>query len=104
MIIAKKTANAFDVLLVAETSASISRTKDNIQLSWINEVGQLERYRKTSVRNLQSGCLLRLSGNYLIGTNSKSDAVGILLADFNTNAQTKTIGNHTAKLLPITVL
>ena len=105
MLIAKKTANSFDVLGVEETSASISRTKDSVQISWINQAGQLERYKKVSPMTLKSGSLLRLSESYLIGTGDKQSAVAILLSDVPpATAETKTINGKTAYLVPVLVL
>ena len=105
MLIAKRVGTNFDVLGVEETSASISRNKDSIQLSWINEAGQLERYKKLSPMTLSSGSLLRLSESYLIGTGDKESAVAILLSDVPpATAQTKTINGKTAYLVPVIVL
>ena len=104
MLIAKRVGTNFDVLGVEETSASILRNKDSIQLSWINEAGQLERYRKISPMTLTSGSLLRLSGSCLMATGDKSSAVAMLLGDVNESAQTKVIDGKTAYLLPVLVL
>ena len=104
MLIAKRVGTNFDVLGVEETSASISRNKDSIQLSWINPAGELERYKKLSPMILSSGSLLRLSGSYLMATGDKSSAVAISLSEINESAQTKIIDGKTAYLLPVLVL
>lgn len=107
MLIAKKTAMAFDVIGVEETMASISRDKTSIQLSWINELGELERYKKISLKTLASGSLLRYSESFLIGTGDRKSAVAILLANLDDEmdtAETKTIDGKTAYLLPVLVL
>ena len=104
MLIAKRTRNNFDVLGVGETSASISRTKEKVQISWVNEAGQLERYKKVSPMTLTSGSSLRLSQSYLIGTGDKESAVAILLSDVPSATETKTIDGKTAYLVPILVL
>ena len=104
MLIAKRVGTNFDVLGVEETSASISRNKDSIQLSWINPAGELERYKKLSPMILSSGSLLRLSGSFLTATGDKSSAVAISLSEINESAQTKIIDGKTAYLLPVLVL
>lgn len=104
MIIAKRTGTNFDVLGIEETASSISRNKDAIQISWVNESGQLERYKKTTPQTLTLGSHLCLSQSYLKGTGDKNSAVAILLSDFNSNAETKIINGKTAYLLPIFVI
>ena len=104
MRIGKRGGNNFDILGIEETSASISRNKSSIQLSWINEAGQLERFKKTSPMTLASGSFLRLSASCLMGTGDRFSAVAILLGDINESTQTKIIDGKTAYLLPVLVL
>lgn len=106
MIIAKRVGlNSFDVLGMDETSASISRTSQSVQITWINAQGQLERYKKITPVTLTAGTLLTLNGSTLKGTGDKNSSVAVLLADWETPAKTKqiTIANktYTAKLLPV---
>ena len=106
MIIAKRVGTSFDVLGMDETSASISRTRDSVQITWVNAEGQLERYKKTKSATLTAGTLLAHgTGGTFKGTGDKRSSVAVLLTDWDTPAKTKqfTIGSktYTAKLLPV---
>lgn len=109
MLIAKRTANSFDILnFPDETSASISRTKDQVQISFINPSSQLERYKKLKSCEILNGSYLTSFSGVLKPTGDRRKANAVLLTDFSTDAKSKqiTIGSktYTAKLLPVVML
>ena len=109
MLIAKRVGNSFDILNYPdETSASISRTKDQIQISFINPSLQLERYKKLQSSQTLNGSYLSSYAGIFRPTGDKHKAKAVLLTDFTTDAKTKevTINNktYTARLLPVVML